>query len=759
MVERSMRLIPSSLGSVASVPSEGGTFARVVVPPDATLPVRTAASELAAHTSAQVVTSGTAEIPARSIVLATGEATWRIAFLAERFPDRPVTPDWTLVAANGSGLVIAGATPAATCRAALRWIEDPVGESNRISTYSPTERFTMWDNTMNQMYRGSRGFDRRNHFREIARLGFTGVEINRYAGHGYHVAHRRFAHDSYAWYMSYAPALDAFFESSLTAGLYEPEELAANLADLREAAQLAREFGLLPGFVCYEPRAVNEAIFERYPELRGSRVDHPGRSLQPRYALDIAHPRVLAHYAELVTRLLEEVPELRYFNFWTQDSGSGLPFARRLYAGPNGSHLARTKTLAEIAHDFVATLVNAGRHRNPAFEVVMEAGWEYTVAEHEAIAAVLPRGATLSYPVGGSLLDAPCEGYLATFFAADRAAGLEPYVNLVAFSGHDLEPVIGVPAPRLLYDRWRKLKAAGARRVMIMEGIASPPQSAFNVNQELFAELLRSDVPDLTAFLQALAARWTHGSASSVDALVAAWSLGSDALAAWPKINWYHGGVGRTQGRWLTRPLVPDITRLDARERSAWERCLFPLPWDIARANVSFEGGVRFFEDADFERVIAASDATILPLLAKAIALLDRELAATGHRVVEDQRDRYRGARLCLRSDRNLFELQLATNRYLLGQGDTDGARAIVRAAIVAEIENTRDWIESLQTSRTPFFRCAEVDETPFLFATPLEDFTLKLDVMQRHLDDEPGPFLPDLREPRRRKLAFDGAS
>jgi hypothetical protein len=99
--------------------------------------------------------------------------------------------------------------------------------------------------------------------------------------------------------------------------------------------------------------------------------------------------------------------------------------------------------------------------------------------------------------------------------------------------------------------------------------------------------------------------------------------------------------------------------------------------------------------------------------------------------------------------------VQVATNDYLLKRGDPAANRAQIRAAMLAEIENTREWIRVLETSRTHFFRTAVAEETPFVYLTPIEDFHLKLAVMPKHLDDEPGPFLNDLIEPKRRKLAF----
>jgi hypothetical protein len=519
--------------------------------------------------------------------------------------------------------------------------------------------------------------------------------------------------------------------------------------------KLAREFGLEPGFVCYEPRGVAPGIFDKHPELRGSRIDHPGRSLEPRYALDIANPRVLAHYAESLRNLMREVPDLRFFNFWTQDSGSGLPFASKLYFGPNGSYLARTKTMGELARDFTRTLVEAGREINPRFEVVMHVGWEYTDSERKLITASLPEGVTFSHPLGGATLEPHERGHMATYLPDDRAAGKEPYASLIMGAGHDSEPIIGVPAPRLLLKKFEWFRELGLANVMAAEGVYSPPQSPYNLNQELFSELVRGETPKLDAFLLQLALQWCEGNSEAARELVECWTLGNDAVEAWPRINWYSGGVGRTQGRWLTRPVVPNITKLNESERAAWERCLFPLPWDIARLNISFEGGIRFYEDEEFRRVIDATDKTVAPLLEKVVARLGQAHGKFKYPVFEDQRDRFRGILLCYRTDRNVFAVQVATNEYLLKQRDPAECRARIREAMQLEIENTRAWIEALTTSRTHFFRTAVKEETPFVYLTPVEDFRLKLEVMQRHFDDEPGPFLQDLVEPKRRKLAF----
>ena len=753
-----------TMASLAAIPpkdtprvSDEPAFKQILLPPDSALPVKTAARELAAKTHAKVVPrphAGTI-IPG-DIVLAVGSSIRDYPEAASKLPDSVNDKEWELVQSVGGGLLIAGRTPRNTCRAALGWIEDPAGETDRLSVYEFDERFTMWDNSLNQMHRFTKGFDRSRHFREIARLGHNGVEINRYPNSGYHVLHRKFPHDSYAWYLSYAPALDAFVESSLTKGLYRPEELAANLADLRAAADLGRRYGLKLGFVCYEPRCVAEEIFDRYPGLRGSRTDHPGRSLQPRYALDIANRQVLEHYAEMLTNLMKQIPDLRYFVIWLQDSGSGIPFASHLYPGPNGSWLARSKTVEELTADFTRTLLEAGRKINPEFEVVVQVG-PFTPEERERIIATLPKGVTVSQSVGGSLFKAGTAEAMENAARVARNAGMEPYADVTVSAGWDAEPIFGVPAPSLLTPKFDYLRALKQRRIFMSWGVFSPPQCPFNINQELCAELIRGEVPDLDAFLVKTAERWCEGDAPSARLLVDAWKKGDEALASWPQLNWYSGGVGDIQGRWLIRPLVPDITRLNPHERTAWERVLFPLDWDIARLNIVFEAGIRQYEDAGLDCSVRVYDEELIPRLENTVEILNQALKQGNKTVIEDQRDRYRGILLRSRTERNLYDAQVAINNCLLKRGDPEIERRRLRTAIRAEIANTKDWIRVLKESKTNFFHVTAGEETPFLYKTPVEDFALKLEVMPAHINDEPGPFLPELTEPKTRQLLYHG--
>ncbi|MCX6227471.1 MAG: hypothetical protein NTV01_22505, partial [Bacteroidia bacterium] len=172
-----------------------------------------------------------------------------------------------------------------------------------------------YDYFLTQEGRITQGLDRETYMKELARNGFTHVEVN---GLGSPMAIETGPKgEVYPMFYTYCPALDQFVYSTLNKGIYPYYYLSANLNYLKENARLARKYGLVPGMLSFEPRAVPEEFFNKYPMLRGARVDHPFRSFRPRYNMTITHPKVLAHYAEMIQKLMKEVPDLGFLNIWT----------------------------------------------------------------------------------------------------------------------------------------------------------------------------------------------------------------------------------------------------------------------------------------------------------------------------------------------------------------------------------------------------------------------------------------------------------
>ncbi|MBL9199166.1 MAG: hypothetical protein JNL39_01615, partial [Opitutaceae bacterium] len=178
-----------------------------------------------------------------------------------------------------------------------------------------------WDACFAQYWRSARGFDPERYCAALAEAGFTHCEVNSLAGD---MAHEDLvAHEYYSQFYTYCPGFNHFVATALTSGLWPALYLDANLNRLRHLADVGRRHGLKPGVCMFEPRTVPERFFQKFPTLRGARVDHPFRSRLPRFTMAQDHPIVRRHYREALQALQRAVPDLDYMSLWTNDSGAG----------------------------------------------------------------------------------------------------------------------------------------------------------------------------------------------------------------------------------------------------------------------------------------------------------------------------------------------------------------------------------------------------------------------------------------------------
>ncbi len=325
----------------------------------------------------------------------------RVAVVGEKAKWRSILPgldgkkDWVIVrAAGGSGIELLASRPHLLFYGFSMMTEDwkalDIGEflDGKILFPSFPNMRPVYDLFLTRHARTVRNFNREEHVRNLARLGFSHAEVNGLAfavpferGPQGELLHR---------FYTYCPSLDQFVSSRLNQGIYDDDYLQANLNRLKTNAELAEKYGLAPGLVCFEPRSVPDNLLQRYPMLHGARVDHPIRSWHPRYNLSIAHPVVREHYAEMLEKLLRHVPSLEYMSVWSNDSGAGFEYTNSLYVGRNGGGyvIREWKGDTEIAEAaannlvrFMKTLRDAGRKVNPKFRTLirLEPFW----AEHE----------------------------------------------------------------------------------------------------------------------------------------------------------------------------------------------------------------------------------------------------------------------------------------------------------------------------------------------------------------------------------------
>ena len=742
----------------------------ICLPPDAALPLRSAASALHRDLGTALVAPGAA---ADLTVYAPNAATLPAA-LAQLLPapgDRPA--DWHAIATVGGAMHVTGTSPRAIAHAMLA-LRDAAMTGADVRTARDgfhaaalDERLVTWDQLCNQTSRHCRTFDRARHFEEACRIGLTSVEINRSPDQDvYQVTHLRRPEDPYPWVNDYGLALDMYAESDLNRGTYPRDMLDRHRADLAQAAAEAAKWGLVPSMTCYEPRWVPELFFQHHPRLRGTRVDHPGRSYEPRYTLDIAQPIVLDHYRQLLAAVFGLVPDLGYLHLWHVDSGCGYPFSAHLYPGPNGSQWAKTKPFARIVADFLGALVEQGRSHNPRLRVIQANTWEFTRPEWEAVLAELPDGAEVSHSVGidewrplrdkevysyGGLAGACVSaGNTAELAQLARARGREPYFELAVSHARDLEPCVGTDFPDLLVRKLATLRSLGAKRFMCRFGYTSPPIVSRAINHEVMRDAFFGHT-DPTATIADRAAAWSSRS-DEADAIRAAWSTLSSAIASIPTSTWFAPGWAMSWGQWLFRPLVPDRTRLSEEELDELTTHEFYLDNDPGRVNVFFEGYERIMREDDSEWFVAVMDEDVLAPLDRAAARL--AALANPSAYTTELHDRIEAHRRLIGCYRNWFAGQRLINLALIEHRE-DPSRSphllALRRTIQAEIENL-DALADL-IDRSPHVLLLETRRARNVYrhAQIARLLRKKTAVMRDHVNDPPGPFVPQLLSARQR--------
>lgn len=218
-----------------------------------------------------------------------------------------------------------------------------------------------------------------------------------------------------------------------------------------------------------------ERLFQKYPTLRGARIDHPFRSRLPRYTLAQDHPIAVEHYRAAIGQLVRAVPDLSTMSVWTNDSGAGFEHTASLYVGRNGGpYMIRewrnhdkvaAAAGASIAR-FLKNLQSAAAAVNPDFDVLLRI--EPFKVEHEHIKAALGghvgweapslmvKGYHVPYNhprypeqagVGGSIFQPTMDPGETEALKQTRAQGVEPVLYYSPGPVMNQEPLLGIPFP------------------------------------------------------------------------------------------------------------------------------------------------------------------------------------------------------------------------------------------------------------------------------------------------------------------------
>jgi len=624
----------------------------------------------------------------------------------------------------------------------------------------------LFDSCLNQVARRARHFDYETYTEQLARSGFTHLEIN---GLATHLAYEpRVSGEYYSQFYSYGAGLLQFVDSTLTRGLYDPSLLQANLQRMKRIAAIGRSYGLKPGMFCFEPRTLPERFFQQYPTLRGARVDHPLRSHMPRYTLAQDHPVVRDHYRELMHNIMQEVPDLAYLSIWTNDSGSGFEHTSSLYAGRNGgpyiirewrTHEQIAQAAGESAIRWLRLLHETGAETNPDFQVSLRI--ESFRTEHDTILAGMGNGLTVETP---SLLvhgyDLPYahpnlpenKGVAGTMFHLDmdeqekehldayQAMGIEPSLHYAPGSTFNMEPLLGIPYPRMLYAKLRALHQTGVRRINAIGGLLNIDKTPYWPNPELIRAFQINPSLDLDLFLYKLASRWVGSSLA--DHLVQAWHKTEAALSYMPYVPLF-SNFGFVWYRLWTRPFVPDIEAIPAKDRAYYERFMVTM---ANNPNMNDLGKDVLFElvtQSTGAYMASAFDTYVEPKFEEALQFVQSSIQHAeepAREVFLDLEIRIRSAKIWATTLRNLCSWVENVHGFLGSNNDEEKAalKKELQATIDKDIQNTKALLELWEESPIEFMLIAEPGETSYIYGDNFGELLKKkieLSELYRHHD------------------------
>lgn len=621
----------------------------------------------------------------------------------------------------------------------------------------------LFDYLLTQTWRTARDFDPEEHIRHYARLGYSHIEVNALATHIPFV--ERVPDEFYSQFYSYCAALDQFVESRLNQGQYPPEYLNANLNLLKKYAVLARKYGMRAGILCFEPRSVPEKLFERYPMLRGARIDHPMRSWKPRYTLAISHPAVQDHYAELMRNLLTEVPELDYMSVWTNDSGSGFEHTASLYVGRNGgaylirewrNHEKVAEAAGKNAVNWLRVLRNAAAKTNPDFRVCMRI--EPFKVEHDVIVRELDKGLDIevpsllvrgydlpySHPVYPEIKGVAGSAYHLSFDAQEkpilerfRERQIEPHFVYARGTGYNFEPLLGIPYPWMTYEKLKAAADLGATHLAHMGGGAPPTLTPYNINQEIWREFQFAKTLNIDEAVKKIAQRWV-GEKLAGD-LVQVWKLAEQAIRHIPPLPLY-SGFGYVWYRLWVRPYVLNFEAIPKTERAYYEKFLVSVPNNPSMVDLGKDVLFDLISKEYGEKYVERVNANVWQPLDAAIALADRH-SANGSAVFLDQRDRLRGLRCWVGTSRSTAAWVAGVYGYLQTQDEAtkQQCRASLKKMMAEEIQCAKDLLALWETSPVHWLVVSKVGETSYIYGENLgELIRKKIALMEKYGEVEP---------------------
>lgn len=705
-------------------------------------------------------------------VAVSNNASFSIGKVGDRAPSEK---QWAYIriGADGSGELIVSFPSllyAYISKFIEEWLKLPVStlESGKYFTTAFRWHRPLYDYLLTQTWRSARHFDTEEHIEELARSGYTHFEVNGLAAS--RPLEESVEGEFYAPFYSYCVALDQYVSSNLNEGIYPPDYLNGNLQLINRYADLGQRYGLQPGILCYEPRSVPERFFQKYPTLRGARVDHPYRSRLPRYSLALAHPLVQQHYREMITKLLREVPDLAYMSIWSNDSGAGFEYTSSLYVGRNGGpYLIREwrshEQIAEVAGknvvNFMKLLQDAAIEINPNFRVSLRL--EPFKEEHDVIVENLEEGLDIEVPsllvrgydlpyqhpkysdvtgIAGSIHHTKLDQKESEFINQYQVKGIYPNFIYSQGNGFNLEPLLGIPFPGMVYEKLQAMKQSGVEYAANLGGFTPSSLVPFHINQEVFRQFMLDPHRSISDVIREKATEWAGKQHS--DQLIRIWQFTEEAIRWLPPLPLY-SHFGFVWLRVWVRPLVPDLHAIPEHARRYYEDYMVSSNNNTNLADLGRDVLFQLFDQNYGQQFVERVDANVLGKTADATDLTNECINDLSNeealKLFIDQRDRLIALKCWIKTLRSVAAWVAGVYGYLESADSESKSkwRSYLYGMMDMEIQNCKDLLELWNTSCVNFMVVSKTGENSFIYGENFgELLQRKIELMEKYKHVEP---------------------
>ena len=527
-------------------------------------------------------------------------------------------------------------------------------------------------------------------------------------------------------YAAYNRSVEAFFPDKKLLPFIPAGYIAKNRELLLSKVGVLRELGLNATFSSNEPRYLPEEFFEKYPDLRGPRVDHPRRSVQKEFAPCFHKSETVEMYRNMVEQLYKNAPEIHTLYFSMNDAGSGTCWEDWLYSGPNGpsacKNINKSEAIVTMLNVYKQEAIKAGHDVDIYFKGM------FTDEEMDDLVLKLPDRCYLAgrnYPPVKNISGMMSETY--------PVRGIINPLEIIRALGRNADG-----QGRYIFDFWSSYSRAQDRLETITKIVDIVEDNFKNPIGE-------GDINALSA-LKRLCDKWAGAEYS--DQLFKAFTeldrSGNENRSAIRGLSTLYWGVSTRQ---ITRPLVFAPKLLTPAEENYFLPYVFNVSVDEARTDyMDIHGGNR--------ELPAGATTKLVGSLKSISGTMERIRNAPEQKFIEDMAMALRLYSCVVRSCGNFNDAQLIRNRNkellagLVHRPDKiptwtgDQYLLDFNAIMRDELDNMQEMIgilesggmELVSTSKQPF-----PEDTFILGPDLIDQLKMKRKIMLEHWTDIEG--------------------